>query len=162
MLLNQLRIRRVARFLIERRICDALRTRGLMLPHTAQLLMESSRQEAIAAAEIARDELRAGRLDSARRWNEAASYYNTQERMHARRLSPTALLEKLITVAGKAATVEAVEVVREQDRLVKDFEEKLRVKREREIEALRRQLAELQQQHVGDTAATAVNAAPRY
>ena len=82
--------------------------------------------------------------------------------MHARRLSPTALLEKLITAAGKAATVEAVEVVREQDRLVKDFEEKLRVKREREIEALRRQLAELQQQHVGDTAATAVNAAPRY
>lgn len=53
-------------------------------------------------------------------------------------------------------------MVREQDRLVKDFEEKLRVKREREIEALRRQLAELQQQHVGDTAATAVNAAPRY
>ncbi len=162
MLLSQLRIRRVARFLIERRISDALRTRGLMLPHTAQLLMESSRQEAIAAAEIARDELRAGRLDSARRWNEAASYYNTQERLHERRLAPTAFLEKLITTAGKAAAVEAIEVVREQDRLVKDFEEKLRVRREREIEALRRQLTELQQQQVGDTAVTAVNAAPRY
>lgn len=162
MLLSQLRIRRVARFLIERKISDALRTRGLMLPHTAQLLMESSRQEAIAAAEIARDELRAGRLDSARQWNEAARYYNTQERMYERRLAPMALLEKLITTAGKAAAVEAAEVVREQNRLIKDFEEKLRVKREREIEALRRQLAELQQQQVGDTAVTAVNAAPRY
>ncbi len=162
MLLSQLRIRRVARFLIERRISDALRTRGLMLPHTAQLLMESSRQEAIAAAEIARDELRAGRLDSARRWNEAASYYSTQERMYERRLTPTALLEKLITAVSGATAAEAVEVVRDQDRLVKDFEERLRVKRERELEALRRQLAELQQQQVGDTAVTAVNAAPRY
>lgn len=142
-MLSPLRVRRIASFVLAEGIPRALANRGLLPPPTAQLLVEDSLQQARDAAEIARDELRAGRLTSARQWQMAVAYYQSQAQFHMRRVAPIDLIERIIPALARMAQVQAEEIVGEQNALVEEFEQEIRKKRNREIEALRSQLAAL-------------------